>query len=225
MKYKVGDKVYLRGDLDDMDFNIVTIENIENQRYTLVEFSGYYKDSDIDHEKTKELNVEKNVGNVGKDKDYIYELQKENNILKTELRDIKMAAEHRKNFLISKTDFIDKQADKIEELSNQLKGNDSEPKMYATISNKQSKKSEIFKDIINNMAQLYKDKNEDYGDSFRKVKDEFPNAILIRLMDKLERLKNLYKGKEMNIKGEDIDNVLIDMANYCVMEMVERRIE
>lgn len=93
-----------------------------------------------------------------------------------------------------------------------------------SISFEQAEKQRIFKEITDNMLQLYKDKNEDYGDSFKKVREEYPHAIIIRLMDKLGRLKSLYKG-EVNIKDEGIENVLIDMANYCVMEMVERRIE
>jgi hypothetical protein len=103
--------------------------------------------------------------------------------------------------------------------------NRPEEKIAKVISdNLQNGKVEIFKTITDEMLQLYKDKNEDYGDSFKKVREEYPHAIIIRLMDKLERLKSLHKGN-VNIKDEGIDNVLIDMANYCVMEMVEREVE
>ena len=69
----------------------------------------------------------------------------------------------------------------------------------------------------------YKAKNADYGDSFAKVRAKFPNAILIRLNDKLERLERLYAGAVQQVKDESIDDTLLDLANYCIMELVERK--
>lgn len=84
-------------------------------------------------------------------------------------------------------------------------------------------KIELHKQICGNMHNTYKAKNADYGDSFAKVRTEYPEAICIRLMDKLERLKTLYKGGEQQVKEESIDDTLLDIANYAVMEILERK--
>ena len=84
-------------------------------------------------------------------------------------------------------------------------------------------KFELHKEICKQMTDTYKRKNSDYGDSFVKVRQEYPHAIIIRLMDKLERLKTLYKGKEQKVNDESIEDSLLDMANYCVMETIELR--
>lgn len=84
-------------------------------------------------------------------------------------------------------------------------------------------KIELHKQICGNMHNTYKAKNADYGDSFAKVREEYPEAICIRLMDKLERLKTLYKGGEQQVKDESIDDTLLDIANYAVMEILERK--
>ena len=34
-------------------------------------------------------------------------------------------------------------------------------------------------------------------------------------------MKNIVKGKEMNIKDESFRDALIDTANYCVLTLVE----
>ena len=75
------------------------------------------------------------------------------------------------------------------------------------------------------MHNTYKAKNADYGDSFTKVRREYPEAICIRLMDKLERLKTLLKGAEQQVKGESIDDTLLDIANYAIMELTERKMQ
>ena len=86
-------------------------------------------------------------------------------------------------------------------------------------------KIEIHKEICDMLNSTYKAKNADYGDSFAKVRAKFPNAILIRLNDKLERLERLYAGAEQQVKDESIDDTLLDLANYCIMELVERKAE
>lgn len=70
---------------------------------------------------------------------------------------------------------------------------------------------------------VYKAKNKDYGDSFSSLRKEFPEAILIRLGDKYNRLKALMKNGKAEVKDESIEDTLLDLANYCLMEIVERR--
>ncbi len=86
-------------------------------------------------------------------------------------------------------------------------------------------KAMVHEHICLELAATYKAKNADYGDSFAKVRKEYPEAIVIRLMDKLERLKTLLKGSEQKVLDESIDDTLKDLANYCIMECVEREVD
>ena len=80
--------------------------------------------------------------------------------------------------------------------------------------------------ICRELHNLYQRKNADYGNSFAKVREEIPNAILVRLSDKLNRLKSLMQdNKQQMVKNESIDDTLMDLANYAIMELVERRID
>jgi len=47
-------------------------------------------------------------------------------------------------------------------------------------------------------------------------------SSLIRLSDKLERLKSLQKN-EQQVKTESIEDTLMDLANYSIMTIVELR--
>lgn len=90
---------------------------------------------------------------------------------------------------------------------------------------KQQNKLNIHKEICNNLHETYEAKNADYGDSFALVRGKYPNAILIRLNDKLNRLETLLNGSHQHVNDESIDDTLLDLANYCIMELVERRID
>ena len=81
----------------------------------------------------------------------------------------------------------------------------------------------IHKNICEQLHYLYKTKNADYGDSFAKVRQELGDlAILVRLCDKMERLKTLLLVGEQRVKDEAIDDTLLDIANYAILELVER---
>ena len=86
-------------------------------------------------------------------------------------------------------------------------------------------KAQMHADICVELNNTYQNKNADYGDSFAKVRKEYPEAICVRLMDKLERLKTLYRGDSQKVKDESVEDTLKDMANYCLMELVERKAE
>ncbi len=81
--------------------------------------------------------------------------------------------------------------------------------------------AELFKKITEKMYEVYKAKNADYGDSFNITRNEYPNAILIRLQDKFLRLKQLYRNNfEVNVQNESAKDTLMDMANYCILELI-----
>lgn len=85
-------------------------------------------------------------------------------------------------------------------------------------------KATLHKEIINNIHTMYKDKNEDYGDSFDKSLDKFGLlSSLIRLTDKMNRFEQLIDG-ESKVISESIDDTLLDMANYAIMTVMWRRI-
>ena len=86
-------------------------------------------------------------------------------------------------------------------------------------------KVEIHSQICNELNSIYEQKNHDYGDSFAILRKELPNSILVRIYDKYQRLKTLLEGADPKVKNESIEDTLMDLANYCIMELVERRID
>lgn len=87
-------------------------------------------------------------------------------------------------------------------------------------------KSILHKDICEELTSTYAKKNHDYGDSFALVRNKVPNAIMVRIYDKVNRLDSLLlNDKEIMIEDEKIEDTLLDLANYCIMEVIERRLE
>lgn len=75
-----------------------------------------------------------------------------------------------------------------------------------------------FKDILEEMSNLYERKNKDYGGSFDKSLDEDGLIVLkIRLGDKFNRFSQLIKSNKQEVKDESIEDTLIDLANYAAM--------
>lgn len=86
-------------------------------------------------------------------------------------------------------------------------------------------KEELFKDITNEMYELWKRKNTDYGSSVSDTYKDFGLvSFLVRMQDKMNRLKTLTK-KEALVKDEKIEDTLIDLANYSVLALMELRNE
>lgn len=83
-------------------------------------------------------------------------------------------------------------------------------------------KVDYHKKICAELSEIYEKKNNDYGNSFSILRDEYPDSILIRIFDKYNRLKTLIKGETQQVNDESIDDTLVDMANYCIMELIER---
>lgn len=86
-------------------------------------------------------------------------------------------------------------------------------------------KVQIHADVCSKLNKIYEAKNHDYGDSFAKVREQYPQSINIRLWDKLLRLDQLNNGVKAKVEDEKIEDTLMDMANYCIMELMERRID
>lgn len=73
---------------------------------------------------------------------------------------------------------------------------------------------------------LYKSKNADYGDSYSQLRKRYPNFVCMRLFDKLNRLDTIIQpGYECKVSDEKIEDTLMDIANYALMELTERQWE
>ena len=84
-----------------------------------------------------------------------------------------------------------------------------------------NKKAKRFREITESMADLYERKNKDYGDSFSNSLDEFGViAGVVRLSDKMNRIKALTKNGEQLVLDESIKDTLQDLANYSIMTMM-----
>lgn len=83
-------------------------------------------------------------------------------------------------------------------------------------------KVNAFEDVVIALRNIYDAKNRDYGDSFsQSFKEEGMAMVRIRLGDKLNRLKNLTRGAEQQVKDESVRDTLMDLANYAIMTIME----
>jgi transcriptional regulator with XRE-family HTH domain len=95
-------------------------------------------------------------------------------------------------------------------------------KLESYVEEQVKKEESDFQSIARDIATLLEKKNHDYGDSFKRIFDEFGDlSTFIRLTDKMGRLATLLKGEEQ-IKDEPIDDVYRDIAGYCILSLVVR---
>lgn len=75
--------------------------------------------------------------------------------------------------------------------------------------------------VVNKLYQIYLDKNSDYGDSFNSLYDEFGlTSSIIRMQDKLNRIKSLNENNRRKVKDENIKDSVMDLANYAIMTVM-----
>ena len=85
-------------------------------------------------------------------------------------------------------------------------------------------KSNLFRSIVTQMADLYEKKNSNYGDSFGQLYKELgPTAGLVPLWNKLHRATSLIKGDKNNF--ESLEDTLKDLACYAIMNLIEMETE
>jgi hypothetical protein len=77
---------------------------------------------------------------------------------------------------------------------------------------------EAFRIVCENV-RIMDTKQQDYGSNNISAFGEF--GVLVRLNDKMERLKHL--NKMPSVKNESIDDTYLDIANYAVIAMLIRR--
>ena len=72
------------------------------------------------------------------------------------------------------------------------------------------------------LNNIYAIKNKKYGDSFSITVQKYGIiAALTRLSDKWQRFETLILTKDPGTPDESIRDTLLDMANYCIMTVME----
>lgn len=80
------------------------------------------------------------------------------------------------------------------------------------------------KEICNELNEIFRKKQHDYGDSFGQTFDKLGIiSAVTRISDKYNRLVSLCTKpeEERKVKDESITDTLLDMANYCIMTIIE----
>jgi hypothetical protein len=81
-----------------------------------------------------------------------------------------------------------------------------------------------YRAVVDVLEETYAAKNHDYGDSFgESVKEWGIIAAVVRLDDKMRRLKTLARAEAK--VPETVYDTLADMANYCIMALMELHLE
>jgi hypothetical protein len=81
------------------------------------------------------------------------------------------------------------------------------------------------REICNQLNKIYEKKNHDYGDRFGNTYEKLGIiSAVTRITDKYNRLCSL-ATKEAEVEDETIEDTLMDMANYCIMTLIERERE
>ena len=83
----------------------------------------------------------------------------------------------------------------------------------------------IYQHLLANLEETYKNKNNDYGNSVADTYEKFGNlSFLVRITDKYNRLLTLCNpnAPEQKVKDEAIEDTILDLANYCLLWLVER---
>lgn len=82
----------------------------------------------------------------------------------------------------------------------------------------------IYQYILSNLEDTYKKKNSDYGNSVGDTYEKFGDiSFLTRITDKYNRILSLAdKGEAGEVKDEALEDTILDLANYCLLWLVER---
>ena len=91
-------------------------------------------------------------------------------------------------------------------------------------------KIEKHEQICNEIHEMYIKKNADNGDSVGELYKKLGDiSFLTRISDKYNRLMNLmcdYDGYKRNeINYESVEDTIQDLANYCIIWLMERELK
>ena len=120
--------------------------------------------------------------------------------------------------IIDEYDVNDEEIDAIERLTDYDMNRENQEQKLTL---EQIRKLEKLEKLLYTALQTYIKENIDYGDNFSKSYQEFGlTAPVVRMSDKVERLKSLTKA-ETRVKDESKRDTLIDLGNYAFMTVVE----
>lgn len=75
--------------------------------------------------------------------------------------------------------------------------------------------------ICEQLNKTYEQKNHDYGNSFGETYKKLGViSAITRISDKYNRICSL-ANKSAMVKDESIKDTLLDLANYCIMTVIE----
>jgi hypothetical protein len=78
-----------------------------------------------------------------------------------------------------------------------------------------------YSEVVCKAFPIYEAKNRDYGDSFSASCDEHGIvAAIVRMDDKMRRIKSLHRNGEAAVIGESMKDSLYDIANYAIMTIM-----
>lgn len=90
--------------------------------------------------------------------------------------------------------------------------------------NVDSKMEDSFKEILDEMYEIFLKKNSDYGGAVDVTYLVFGDVVqLVRLWDKLLRLTQLQLSHTHLVKEENYEDTFIDLANYSVIALAQRK--
>lgn len=83
-------------------------------------------------------------------------------------------------------------------------------------------KANKLEELMDELLETFIAKNEDYGDSFADSFKEFGiTSAVVRMNDKMNRIKSLSKKGDRQVKDESLRDSLMDLANYALMTVIE----
>ena len=121
-------------------------------------------------------------------------------------------------------DEFDNFIEELIEYSESTEGDNGEEskEMKMTMSDN-SEFSETLSITLNYLKELLEKKNRDYGSNNLLTFGDL--GILVRLSDKLERLKNyVLRDRTFGIDDENLEDTLYDIAGYAIMWIVLRKV-
>ena len=81
-----------------------------------------------------------------------------------------------------------------------------------------------FREIANDLGELYEKKNAAYGNSFGETYQKLGIiSAVTRISDKYNRLCNLATKPTIDNLGESLEDTLKDLASYAIMTLIELR--
>lgn len=76
--------------------------------------------------------------------------------------------------------------------------------------------------ICEEILSMLEEKQKSYSNSYEQTRQEFGNIVfLIRLTDKVNRLKSLVKNQQEGYFSESYQDTIKDIIGYCLLELKE----